>query len=84
MDHTWLICSHCVSSGHFRKRRHINDSSVKYYPSWLPGGQFHKDAEAAKIVSQQLRHIPFDMVRNEMVCLSLSLLKCLQLSWLVA
>ena len=74
MDPTWLICSHCVSNDYIRKRLHINAPSVKHYPSWLPGGQFHKDAEAAKIVSQKVRHIPFDMVRNEMVCFPLPLL----------
>lgn len=40
---------------------------MKYYPSWLPGGQFHKDAEYAKIAGQQLRHAPFNMVRDQMV-----------------
>ena len=67
MAHTWLMSSHCVSGLYLCKQHHTNNSSVKYYPSWLPGGGFHKDAADAKEVSQQVRHVPFNMVRNEMV-----------------
>ena len=67
MARTWSISSRGVSDLHLRKRFHTNNSSVKYYPSWLPGGQFKKDATEAKAIMQQLRHMPFNMVRNEMV-----------------
>lgn len=39
---------------------------LKYYPSWLPGGKFKKDAAEAKVINQRLRHIPFNMVRDQM------------------
>ncbi|KAI6045800.1 cytochrome P450 [Pisolithus marmoratus] len=39
---------------------------LKYYPSWLPGGRFKKDAAEAKVISQRLRLVPFNMVRDKM------------------
>lgn len=47
-------------------------SAVKYYPSWFPGGGFKNDAAEARVISQRLRYAPFGMVRNQMVCASLS------------
>ena len=50
----------------------LNYITVKYYPSWLPGGGFKKDAAEAQLLYQRLRYTPFDMVRSQMVRFSAS------------
>ncbi|KAN0097103.1 Cytochrome P450 [Tylopilus felleus] len=39
---------------------------LKYYPSWLPGSGFQKDAADARVISQPLRYIPYGIARSQM------------------
>ncbi|KAG9316164.1 cytochrome P450 [Chiua virens] len=39
---------------------------LKYYPSWLPGGEFKIDAAEARLLTERLRYTPFNMVRSQM------------------
>ncbi|KIJ65802.1 hypothetical protein HYDPIDRAFT_109823 [Hydnomerulius pinastri MD-312] len=39
---------------------------LKYYPSWLPFGQFQKIGREGRIAGEQMRDIPFSMVLADM------------------
>lgn len=41
---------------------------VKYVPSWFPGAGFKRFAEDCRRCSDDLSEIPFDFVKDKMVC----------------
>ena len=40
---------------------------VRHIPSWFPGARFKRFAEEAKLVTRQMRDVPFEFVRQGMV-----------------
>jgi len=43
---------------------------VKYVPKWLPGASFKRIAASMRKELDTLYDVPFDFVKNEMVCSS--------------
>ena len=41
---------------------------VKYIPSWFPGAGFKRNAESWRSLMQEFVDIPFEFVKQNMVC----------------
>jgi hypothetical protein len=40
---------------------------LRYFPSWFPGSQFHKQAEECQALTREMLDLPYDFVKNNMV-----------------
>lgn len=40
---------------------------LRYVPSWFPGAQFKREALEVQVLTKQIRNIPFDFAKENMV-----------------
>lgn len=40
---------------------------LRYFPSWFPGSQFHKQAEQCRMLTREMLDLPYNFVKRNMV-----------------